>query len=556
MTSLSSSAILPNSSSEILVAAAAAAAITDPIDASIIDEEVVVDDVVVDALLTHAAAATATAANPNPNNKRKAAAEEEFEIPAAPPRLSLPSSTTRVSWEDRIRTLKEYKDQHGDLFIPIRYKANPSLGKFVHNTREQYKLFHKQTPANYKKKCSLTQERIDELNALGFVWNTQRTERQNEDWEKRYAQLVQFQKQNGHCLIPHGYEPDPGLAEWVHRQRTTYASRFKQQQQQQQLIQQRMNKLQDIGFNFTVHSDKWMVHYEQLVRYKQTFGNCQVPTHFTENTKLGRWVHTQRHQRRLQIQGKKSSMTTHRYQLLQQLGFAWEVRPPLARPRATWQQRYDEMRHFHMTYGHLRIIDHEIVEPELIQWAQEQKARLRAIANATIHSTSSSKEEGTAATAAAAARRLAPERVRLLQEIGFHKDVDLGGGDGSNGNNMSRSGEILLGSNEKTDHEEPTSSFHTMHHSATTPDHTTDTNHHHHHHHPSMTLVATTTTTTTTTTTSASQQQQQGEMNHQPSTTDTENVLNSPSATAMTTTTTDAVDGTMSLDAEGSLELV
>jgi hypothetical protein len=472
--------------------------ITDPIDAAI--AEVVVDDVVVDALLTQAAAA---AANTH-NNKRKA---EELETTT-----TTRTSTTRVSWEERIRMLKEYKSQHGDLLIPIRYKANPSLGKFVHNTREQYKLFYKRTPANYKKKCSLTQERIDELNALGFVWNTQRTERQNEDWEKRYAQLVQFQQTNGHCLIPHGYEPDPGLAEWVHRQRTTYASMIKQQQQQEeenqdsnlQIVQQRMKKLQDIGFNFTVHSDKWMVHYQQLVKYKQTFGNCQVPTHYTENTKLGRWVHTQRHQRRLQIKGKKSSMTPQRYQLLQQLGFAWEVRPPLERPRATWQQRYDEIRHFHMTHGHFRFIQHpNPVEPELIQWAQEQKARLRAIANTT---TSNSKDT----TNTAAARRLAPERVRLLHEIGFHKDVDLGDSSGS-GNTCGNK------------HEDEPFNTHMI------PPKYTDANHH-----PSE--LETTGTA-------------QNTMN-QPITTNTETVLDGPIDTA--TTTTDAVDGTMELALEGS----
>jgi hypothetical protein len=72
-----------------------------------------------------------------------------------------------VSWQDRIEQLKAYKAEHGDLLIPIRYKLNPSLGKFVHNTREQFKLFHKRTKANYKKKCSLTHERLAQLDQIG-----------------------------------------------------------------------------------------------------------------------------------------------------------------------------------------------------------------------------------------------------------------------------------------------------------------------------------------------------------------------------------------------------
>ena len=56
------------------------------------------------------------------------------------------STPTGVSWDDRLKQLADYKQAHGNLLIPIRHKINPSHGKFVHNTREQFKLFHKQTP--------------------------------------------------------------------------------------------------------------------------------------------------------------------------------------------------------------------------------------------------------------------------------------------------------------------------------------------------------------------------------------------------------------------------
>jgi hypothetical protein len=112
------------------------------------------------------------------------------------------STPTRVSWEDRIQMLHEYKEQHGSLLIPIRYKLNPSLGKFVHNTREQYKLFHKLTPEGYKKKCSLTAERIQQLNDIGFMWNTDRTKRQNDGWEGRLDQLKNYKELHGVRTLP------------------------------------------------------------------------------------------------------------------------------------------------------------------------------------------------------------------------------------------------------------------------------------------------------------------------------------------------------------------
>ena len=106
-------------------------------------------------------------------------------------------TSVRTSWEQRIAMLTAYKEENGNLLIPIRYKKNPSLGKFVHNTREQYKLFHKRCEEGFRKKCSLTKERIDELDKLGFVWSTQRTKKQNEDWQRRLEQLESYKEKHG-----------------------------------------------------------------------------------------------------------------------------------------------------------------------------------------------------------------------------------------------------------------------------------------------------------------------------------------------------------------------
>lgn len=349
------------------------------------------------------------------------------------------TTPSRVSWEDRIQQLNDYKVEFGDLAIPIRYKRNPSLGKFVHNTREQYKLFHNKTKAGYKKKCSLTAERITELEGIGFLWSTERGKKQEEDWEKRMQQLKDYKKEHGvcklccfsstfivdfgsliacgypfylffafsqDCLVPHGYESDPSFAEWVHRQRTTYAAMLKEDEPSE-IIMERMKKLQEIDFNFTVHTDKWMEYYEQLKLYKEKHGDCQVPTHYSDNPKLGRWTHTQRHQRRLKEKGKRSCMTQERIHLLDQLGFSWEVRPAFDRPRATWQQRFDELRAYHMEHGDF-LID-VIHDPILHAWAYEQRNRIRNIAT-------KGKD---------ASRRMGPDRVESLARIDFTKDVEL-----------------------------------------------------------------------------------------------------------------------------------
>jgi hypothetical protein len=207
-------------------------------------------------------------------------------------------------------------------------------------------------------------------------------------------------------LVPHGYDADPSFAEWIHRQRTAYAS-MEKEEKINPLVKERMDKLMVLGFNFTVHSDKWLDHWKMLKEYKDKHGHVQVPTHYADNPKLGRWVHTQRHQRRLQQKAKKSCMTQERVDLLDQLEFSWEVRPSLERPRATWQQRLDELKDFHAIHQHFRVPPG--THPQLHSWCQEQKHRLRNVEKVGKD----------------VSRRMGPERVNELQVMGFSKDIEL-----------------------------------------------------------------------------------------------------------------------------------
>lgn len=209
------------------------------------------------------------------------------------------------------------------------------------------------------------------------------------------------------CLVPHGYDEDPSFAEWIHRQRTTRASMLKDKKPNA-MAAERMKKLEDLGFHFTVHVDKWMDHWTLLKEYKEKHGHCQVPTHYAENPKLGRWVHTQRHQRRLQAKGKRSCMTDERVALLNKLDFSWEVRPSLERPRATWQQRLEELKTFHEETGHFRVPAG--THPQLHSWCQEQKQRLKNL----------DKNEGKDSS-----KRMGPDRVKALEDLGFTKDLEL-----------------------------------------------------------------------------------------------------------------------------------
>jgi len=107
-----------------------------------------------------------------------------------------------VVWEQRFAELVAYKTQHGDCRVPAKYPENSALGVWVNTQRAQ------------KRAGTLSKERSDRLDALGFVW-----EPQDADWEERFAELVAYKTQHGDCHVPRKYPENPALGVWVNNQR-------------------------------------------------------------------------------------------------------------------------------------------------------------------------------------------------------------------------------------------------------------------------------------------------------------------------------------------------
>ena len=62
----------------------------------------------------------------------------------------------------------------------------------------------------------------------------------------------------------------------------------------------------------------------ELLQYRERFGNCHVPTKYKANTALGRWVSTQRAEYKKYQEGQaKTSMTREKIRRLEEIGFAW-----------------------------------------------------------------------------------------------------------------------------------------------------------------------------------------------------------------------------------------
>lgn len=69
-----------------------------------------------------------------------------------------------VSWRQRVYELHAYKEENGHCLVPSTYPKNAQLATWVKCQRRQYKLFVENKTSN------ITQERIDQLNEIGFEW--------------------------------------------------------------------------------------------------------------------------------------------------------------------------------------------------------------------------------------------------------------------------------------------------------------------------------------------------------------------------------------------------
>lgn len=98
------------------------------------------------------------------------------------------SVSSRVAWSKWMEKLSDYRDEHGNVDVPLKYEPCPSLGTFVNRQRMELRKMEA------GKASSLTPARIEDLNKLGFTWALRES---HVSWEDRYEELKQFKDTNG-----------------------------------------------------------------------------------------------------------------------------------------------------------------------------------------------------------------------------------------------------------------------------------------------------------------------------------------------------------------------
>jgi hypothetical protein len=137
----------------------------------------------------------------------------------------------------------------------------------------------------------LSNKRQAKLDSIGFTWSA----RCCTDWNVCFQQLLEYKEAFGDCPVPRGFSRNPQLGDshnvelgkWIRQQRHL--------KKRNKLSDKREAKLDSIGFawNEECRTD-WNVRFQQLLEYKEAFGDCHVPQDFSRNPQLGEWTYTQR----------------------------------------------------------------------------------------------------------------------------------------------------------------------------------------------------------------------------------------------------------------------
>jgi hypothetical protein len=197
------------------------------------------------------------------------------------------------------------------------------------------------------KEGTLSEEKTNKLNDLGFTWKIREFPNSLDAvsvaarWDKHFNELREYKAAFGHSNVK--YSDNEKLHTFIWRQRAKYNAG--------NLDRRRVAKLERLGFDFAAcpySSAKrgavasWNTRYNELLEYKQEFGDCNVSINYTANKKLGEWVsciqfvlkaahqylQTHSHILFLQVHTQRRSfkagkMPTDRIEKLNAIGFMW-----------------------------------------------------------------------------------------------------------------------------------------------------------------------------------------------------------------------------------------
>jgi len=294
-------------------------------------------------------------------------------------------------WKSRYAQLREFHQRHRHCFVPISY--DKALSLWVHKQRADY-----QRQSRNRVSSSLTRDRIHLLDQLNFCWSNANEAK----WLRQYEELKKFRQHHGHSRVPTHYAANQALANWVGEQRALNNTRQRQQ---------KVRKLNRLGFDWNPGETIWQQHFQALQDYKMEHGDCCVPSHYPPNQTLARWVQSQRQlykqhtsillnqqlrqEREHEQQGEelteegtlplqhqscsprvaRNSLLLQRFERLNKMDFAWQATGERrSHPQEeNWMRQLRELHEYKEEHGDCLVPSQYKANPSLAFWVSRQR---------------------------------------------------------------------------------------------------------------------------------------------------------------------------------------
>lgn len=312
-----------------------------------------------------------------------------------------------IKWDEMLDQLKDYKEKYGRFKkVPVVCEENPKLGKWVHNTKANYKRF---VITNGKEGGDLVQmERLENV-GLFLDEDTIESESEQKNWDDMLKQLEDHKEKYGCLKVLHTTkENDAQLEQWVKTCRSAYKKFLNTKGKAGNPV--RMRRLQNIGLVDDIRKDdnffanaEWEVMIKQFLDYKKVRGHTRMPTKDEPQlVKLRNWMHLWRvsYKRFLNSNGKDGNPA--RMKCLRDIGLCDDVVKdgPQGNNRMSWDIMYDELVAYRKKHGHTRVSYDDDVSPKFVRWVMKWRYCYRL-----FHRTNG--KEGN------------PKRIALLERVGI-----------------------------------------------------------------------------------------------------------------------------------------
>ena len=165
------------------------------------------------------------------------------------------TSTTQKSktiFDEWCNRLLRFKEEFGHCNVPqkySKYSGKPSLGIWCNDARSAYTKIQK----GMKPRRNLSQERIERLEEIGFQWQVVDYD---EAFKKRCRDLISFKEEFGHCNVP--IKNNPSLGKWCNKMSNAYKKIQKGMKAHYNLSQDRIERLEEIGFQWNLKNTKML----------------------------------------------------------------------------------------------------------------------------------------------------------------------------------------------------------------------------------------------------------------------------------------------------------